>query len=119
MEKNRIKVLRKAHGMTQVELAEKLGITQGTIQKLENDQIEFSTNWMRRLAEVLEVEPYELLPLDMQPKETTPEEREMLRTFRKFATPQNTNNTNVFKTAQDEKHTSQPEKLSDKVKERD
>mgnify|MGYP002624544004 CR=1 FL=1 len=118
MENNRIKILRKAHGMTQVELAEKLGVAQGTVQKLENDQIEFSTSWMRRIADVLEVEPYELLPLDMQPKETTPEEREMLRTFRKFTAPQNTNNANVSKAAQDEKHTPQPSQPPHKSNER-
>lgn len=95
MENNRIKAIRKERGLTQVELAEKLGVAQGTIQKLENDQIEFSTSWMRKISEALEVEPFELLPLDMQPKETTPEEREMLRTFRKFAAPQTTDNRNL------------------------
>ena len=118
MENNRIKILRKAHGMTQVELAEKLGVAQGTVQKLENDQIEFSTNWMRKIATVLEVEPYELLPLDMQPKETTPEEREMLRTFRKFAAPQGGNNANIPQTTQDEKHTPQQSKPPHKSNER-
>ncbi len=114
MENNRIKIIRKERGLTQVELAEKLGVAQGTIQKLENDQIEFSTNWMRKISEVLEVEPYELLPLDMQPKEISPEEREMLRTFRKFAPSQNTDNANVSQSQKDKKHTAQPAKLPEK-----
>lgn len=118
MENNRIKAIRKERGLTQVELAEKLGVAQGTIQKLENDQIEFSTSWMRKISEVLEVEPFELLPIDMQPKETTPEEREMLRTFRKFASPQGANTTNISQTAQNEKHTPQPSQPPHKSNER-
>ena len=80
---NRIKDLRKAKKMTQVELAQALGVTQGTIQKLETNQVALDTKWMRRIAEILEIEPYELLPLDMQPQSITPEEMEVLRAIRK------------------------------------
>ena len=38
---------------------------------------------MRKVADALEVKPYELLPMDMQPEKITPEEQEILRMIRK------------------------------------
>lgn len=79
---NRIKEIRKRRGITQLELAEKLGITQSGVQKLESGRNDLTTKMMRKLAEVLDVEPWELLPKDMQPN-ISPEEQEILRTIRK------------------------------------
>lgn len=83
MNTNRIKELRKLRNITQVELAKACKTTQGSIQKLESGDIELDLKWMRKIAEVLRVKPYELLPIDMQPDEITPEEREILRMIRK------------------------------------
>lgn len=84
MEESRIKYYRKLRKLTQVQLAEALGVTQGAVQKLESGIADLDTTWMRKLAEVLHVKPYELLPLDMQPNDDiTPEEKEILRMIRK------------------------------------
>jgi len=79
---NRIRELRKQRGITQVELAKKLGITQGGIQKLEVGSRNLDIEWMRKISKALDCQPYELLPLDMQPN-ITPEETEILRAIRK------------------------------------
>ena len=79
---NRIREIRKQRGITQVELAKKLGITQGGIQKLEVGSRNLDIEWMRKIAKALDCQPYELLPLDMQP-DITPEETEILRAIRK------------------------------------
>ncbi len=80
---NRIREIRKQIGITQVELAKMLGITQGGIQKLEVGSRNLDIEWMRKIAKALDCKPYELLPLDMQP-DITPEETEILKIIRKF-----------------------------------
>ena len=95
MEQNRIKELRKERKITQVQLAKILNTSQGTIQKLETGQVPLDTRWMRNISSALCVEPYELLPLDMQPKEITPEEREILRMIRKTTAPQAADNNDL------------------------
>ena len=79
---NRIKELRKLRKMTQQELAKILDVTQGAIQKLETGERGLDIDWMRKIAQALNVEPWELLPKDMQPN-ISPEEQEILRTIRK------------------------------------
>ena len=118
MEQNRIKEMRKAQKMTQVELAQKLGTTQGTIQKLEAGQSPPDTKWMRNIAEALGIEPYELLPLDMQPKEITPEEKEILRVIRKNAPSQGADNSHIPAQATDKKDINQPPQPPHKSNER-
>lgn len=95
MAENRIKELRKFRKMTQVELAQKIGVTQGAIQKLENGIMDLTTKWMESISAALSVKPYELLPLEWQPEEITPEEREMLRMVRKMAKPEAENNRHI------------------------
>lgn len=89
---NRVKELRKLRKMTQAELANACGVVQGSIQKLENGQIILDLEWMQKLANALDVKAYELLPIEMQPEETTPQEREILRMIRKTAAPQEQDN---------------------------
>lgn len=115
---NRIKEIRNARKMTQKELAQKTGLSQSHIAMLENGERSLDLDLMVSISKGLSVKPYELMPVEMQPEEITPEEREMLRTFRKFAAPQNTNNANVSKTAQDEKYTPQPTQSLSKSNER-
>ena len=67
--------------MTQIELAKAVGVTQGAIQKLETGENDLTLKMMRKIASVLNCEPWELLPLDMQPK-INPNEVELLRLLR-------------------------------------
>lgn len=82
MSDNCIKEIRKRKGITQVQLAEMLGVTQGAVQKLETGINDLTSKMMKKIAEVLNVEPWELLPKEMQPS-ITPEEAEILRAIRK------------------------------------
>lgn len=84
MSENRIRYLRKLRKLTQVELAERLGVSHSAVQKLEAGTVDLDTKWMKQLSTALDVKPYELLPLEWQPEEITPEEREMLRMVRKW-----------------------------------
>lgn len=83
MAKNRIRELRKERGLTQVELAEMIGVTQNAIYKLETGECELNTKWMEKLSAALNVKPYELLPLEWQPQPITKEEEQILALFRK------------------------------------
>ena len=82
MKENCIKEIRKKLNITQTELAKRLGISQGAIQKLETGERGLDTDWMIKISKALNVEPWELLPKEMQPNITT-EEMEILRAVRK------------------------------------
>lgn len=82
MDGNCIKEIRKRKGITQVELAKLLDVTQGAVQKLESGENDLTGKMLKKLANVLNVEPWELLPKEMQPN-ITPEEMEVLRAIRK------------------------------------
>lgn len=66
---NRLKEIRKSKNLTLKELAERLNVSYSAIQKLDAGMVDIDTQWMRKLSAVLDVEPYQLLPLDMQPSE--------------------------------------------------
>lgn len=83
MNKNRIKELRKLKHITQNEIAEKLGVSQAQVARLEVGVNDMSTEQMRKIASILGVKTYELLPLEEQPETLTDEEQEILRIFRK------------------------------------
>lgn len=119
MFKNRVREIRKLRKMTLEELAEKLNVSYSAIQKLDAGTVDLDTQWIRKLSVVLDVKPYELLPLDMQPEEITPEEREILRMIRKSTTPQGANNNHIPSQTSVEKLPPQPAKLPDKNQERD
>ena len=82
MSDNCIKEVRKRKGVTQVQLAGMLGVSQGAIQMVETGQRSLDIDWMNKIADALNVEPWELLPKEMQPN-ITPEEAEVLRAIRK------------------------------------
>lgn len=67
MTNNRVREIRKQRKLTLEELAQKLGVSYSAVQKVEVGTADLDTKWMRKLAEVLQVKPYELLPPDMQP----------------------------------------------------
>lgn len=54
-------MIRKEKGLTQVELAEKLGVQQSTISHIENELRDPSVDLLFKLAEVLEVTVEELV----------------------------------------------------------
>lgn len=79
---NRIKEIRKLRHMTQQELADKVGVSQVQIGRLEKSTRTLDVDMLANIAKVLGVETWELLPKDMQPN-ITPEEMEVLRAIRK------------------------------------
>lgn len=82
MSENCIKEIRKLKGITQVELAKMLGVTQGAVQKLESGENDLTGKMLKKLATVLNVDAWQLLPKDMQPN-ITADEMEVLRAIRK------------------------------------
>ena len=68
---NRIKEARKYIGMTQNELAEKLGVNRATLSKYENGQIDPTVSQLAKIAEILGFPPYYVM--GYFPSYTTPE----------------------------------------------
>lgn len=61
MLKNRLKECRTERRMTQVELAEKAGISRATISKIENnEEVNLTTQTIAKLSEVLGVNPSDI-----------------------------------------------------------
>ena len=79
---NRIKEIRKLRQMTQQELADKVGVSQVQIGRLEKSTRTLDVDMLADIAKVLDVEVWELLPKEMQPN-ITAEEMEVLRAIRK------------------------------------
>jgi transcriptional regulator with XRE-family HTH domain len=50
----KIKELRKKKGLTQIELSEKTGLTERTIQRIENHEVEPSKHSLKKIGEVLD-----------------------------------------------------------------
>lgn len=73
MEKNtlgtKIAALRKQRGMTQLELAQQLGVTDKAVSKWERDLACPDIHSLPRLAQVLEVTVEELIPGEEKPRE--------------------------------------------------
>jgi len=90
--KNNIRALRKKKGLTQEQLAEKIGISQVHLGRLETNARSMDLEQVEAIATALGVKPLDILPQAWQPEEITPEEREILRMIRKSATPQNVDN---------------------------
>ena len=77
--KNNIRALRKKAGLTQEQLAEKIGISQVHLGRLENNARSMDLEQVENIAKALGVKPLEILPQAWQPEEITPEEREILQ----------------------------------------
>lgn len=84
MANNRIKEVRERKGITQGQLAKLLGTTQGAVQFWENGKREPTIQRLKDIAKALDCEPWELLPLDMQPK-INPKELELLKLLKALA----------------------------------
>lgn len=59
-----IKKVRKAAKMSQDELAKEIGVNRATLSKYENGQIEPSLSQLEKIAEVLDVSLFDLLPVE-------------------------------------------------------
>lgn len=109
--KNRIKELRVLKKMTQQELSSKVGITQSYLGKLERGENSVDIELMRKISRALNIKSYELLPIEEQPEEVTPEEREMLRMVRKMAKPEISDNVHLQPQDDCTQHIKQPTPL--------
>ena len=103
--KNNIKAFRKLRGLTQSELAERLGISQVHLGRLENNARSLDLELIDKLSKALNVKPYELLPQEWQPQAITEEEQQILALFRKKTNTQNSSTqtedkTNLYKSKQ-------------------
>ena len=58
---NLIRQVRLFKGLTQAQLAEKVGTTAATVSRLEQDEMRVSTEWLERFAVALDVHPSDLL----------------------------------------------------------
>ena len=65
----KIKELRTKQGLTQIELAEKTGLTERTIQRIENHEVEPSKHSLKKMGEVLDHNLNELKRKDMTKKQ--------------------------------------------------
>ncbi|MBR3676555.1 MAG: helix-turn-helix domain-containing protein [Alphaproteobacteria bacterium] len=106
--KNNIRQLRKKAGLTQEQLAEKIGISQVHLGRLENNARSMDLEQVEKIATALGCKPLDVLPTAWQPEEITPEEREILRMIRKTATPQSGNNQNISTQTDSLEHSGQP-----------
>ena len=86
--RNRLRELRKAAGLSQVELAARTGVSQSTISQLENDAIELDVPWMRALSRELGCRPVDLLADRDNPDRLSDEERLLIQSFRAATTQQ-------------------------------
>lgn len=64
---NQIKRYRKKKSFSQAEFGKMVGLSQAQIARLEQNQLELTIEKMKIFAEILKVEPWQLLPEDMQP----------------------------------------------------
>jgi transcriptional regulator with XRE-family HTH domain len=67
MNGRKVERLRREQGMSQVELAEKIGVRQATISRIEASRQNLSLNLLQRVADALNVAPADLLTEDPQP----------------------------------------------------
>ena len=58
---NRIADYRKVRGWSQTVLAEQIGTTRNMMQKLESGERDLKTDWLERIGQALEIEPYLLI----------------------------------------------------------
>ena len=65
----KIKELRTKQGLTQIELSEKTGLTERTIQRIENHEVEPSKHSLKKMGEVLGHNLNELKCKDMTKKQ--------------------------------------------------
>ena len=79
---NRIRELRKRAGLTQIELAERIGLSQGQLSNLENGDRSLSLEWLRRIARALNCAVADLLDDKDNPDRLAGQERDLIEQLR-------------------------------------
>jgi transcriptional regulator with XRE-family HTH domain len=79
---NRIRELREARGISQVELARRANVTPSALNKVEMGKRGLDQQWMDRLAAALEVAPADLLPDHQNPDRLQGPEHALISMFR-------------------------------------
>jgi transcriptional regulator with XRE-family HTH domain len=75
----RLARLRKERGITQVEMAELLGASQGNVSDYERGEVRLHGELLVKLARILKVSADEILGLDASPPRRAPRDRRLLR----------------------------------------
>lgn len=88
MNGNRIAEWRLARGLSQDALANRLGCTRQTMNRLENGHRKFTLNWMERIGTALGVRPADLLPDAPPPDQPLPKPAAVLLNPPAASTPQ-------------------------------
>lgn len=63
-ERNHLRAWREKRGLSQDELADKVGTTKSVISLLENEKRPLSSKWLRKFAEALDTKPGYILDYD-------------------------------------------------------
>ena len=79
---NRIRELRLDQGLSQQALGDRIGVSKVTISDLERGNMKLDTEYMRRIAHALDVQPADLLPLSDNPDALTADERRLIAQLR-------------------------------------
>ena len=106
--KNNIKEIRKKKGLTQQQLADKIGISQVHLGRLETNARSMDLEQVEKIANALGVKPFEILPQEWQPEDISPEEREILRMIRKTSSSQEADYRDIPASESISTHTHQP-----------
>ena len=80
---NRLRVYRKQAGLSQVELANKVGLSQAAISQLENDTRPLTIDYLRIFSRIFGCHPVDLLADEDVPERLTPSERALISCYRK------------------------------------
>ncbi len=87
---NNIKELRLERGLSQAELARKIGVTQGAIYFWEKGISEPTAGFIKNLAEFFEISTDDLLSYNAKRNSATTKETEMAKLFSKLQSSQQT-----------------------------
>lgn len=79
---NRIREIRVAAKRSQQWLGDCIGVSKVTISDLERGKMKLDTEYMRRIAKALDIQPADLLPLSDNPYSLTAEERHLIEQLR-------------------------------------
>lgn len=79
---NRIREFRLAKGWSQQELADAINVSKPTISDLERGKMQFTLEYMRRIAVPLECTAADLIPITDNPYALSDEERAMVERMR-------------------------------------
>lgn len=93
---NRIRELRKKRGLTQKQLASLVNLDYTHVGRIETGERTLDVEYLPIFAKALDCEPWELLPLDMQPK-INPKELELLRLLKNLTSDSSDTNTSGTK----------------------